>query len=215
MESHSPGTPASHLRVVIGDDADDHAEEPLHTDSVAALAVPEELPQPAYGVRAEQPGERGCWTRKANGELCGAARRADGDYCNAHSGLGVAKNPAEWSAVGAARSADSRRRRAALRLELGISRPNSLRGLLKAATFAERERIVGAALAGLDDPSPSRRTSAALALLNAVEPQPKAALQVDIPTDPDGVSALGLSQLRALAEQVGLDPSPPQAQLST
>ena len=81
--------------------------------------------------------------------------------------------------------------------------------------FAERERVADAALAGLDDPSPSRRAAAALALLNAVEPQPKAALDIDIPTDPDGVSTLGLAELRALAERVGLDPSPPQPQLST
>ena len=43
------------------------------------------LPQPVYGVRAEQPGARGCWARKRNGELCGAAHRTDSDYCNAHS----------------------------------------------------------------------------------------------------------------------------------
>jgi len=214
MESHSPGTPAPRLRVVIGDDAEERHDELLGADSTPPHS-PASLPQPVHGVRGEQPGTRGCWAVNKRGEPCGAARRAEGDFCNAHAGLGVAENPQKWSGVGAARSADSRRRRAALRLELGISRPNSLRGLLKARAFVEQERVVDAAFAGLDDPSPSKRASSALALLNAVEPQPKAALQVDVPTDPDGVSALGLSQLRALAEQVGLDPSPPQGQLST
>lgn len=75
--------------------------------------------------------------------------------------------------------------------------------------------MADAALDGINDPSPSKRASSALALLNAVEPVPKAQLSVDVPTDPDGVSALGLSELRALAEQVGLDPSPPPALGST
>jgi hypothetical protein len=148
---------------------------------------------------------------KRDGTNCGAARRADGDYCNAHSGLGVAKNPAEWSVIGRERSADSRRRRAALRLELGITRQSSIRGLLKAAVHVERERVVAAALSPIGDPKlgSAAKQRAALALLDAVEPQPKAALDLPLDDlDPEGVAALGLRELRQLAERVAPLPLP-------
>jgi len=77
-----------------------------------ALEAPKELPQPRYATRADSPGARGCWALKRDGEHCGAARRADSDFCNAHepSAGGVASSPAEWSLRGRAASVASRRR---------------------------------------------------------------------------------------------------------
>ena len=207
MSDASRDRPVRHLRAVL-EPANDGGEQ-LPTDSLPTHSELSALPQPAWGVRAEQPGPRGCWARKANGDLCGAAPRRGEDFCNAHSGLGVAKNPAEWSVIGRERSAESRAERAALRLELGITRPDSIRGMLRARVWAARERVASAALAGLDSESPSARSRSALALLDAVEPQPKAALSLPLPSNPEGVEGMGLAELRAVAERLGLDPSPP------
>jgi hypothetical protein len=81
--------------------------------------------------------------------------------------------------------------------------------VLKAAVFAEAERVAAAALAGIDADSVTARSKAALALLDAVDPQPKAAeLTISEDLDAEGIASMGLAQLRALAQQVGIDPSP-------
>ena len=201
----SEGTEQPRLRVVVT-----NATEGLEVEPVVADSPQEEPKAPVYGVRADSPGPRGCWALKRDGNPCGAARRADGDYCNAHSGLGVAKNPAQYAPLARAASAENRRRRAALRATLGITRPESVRGLLKAAVFVERERVVSAAMAPLRDPDAgsAAKQRAALALLDAVEPQPKAAeLTLTAELDPEGIASMGLSELRLLAERVA--PMPP------
>jgi len=88
--------------------------------------------------------------------------------------------------------------------------------VLKAAVWADAERVAAAALAGIDAPSATARSKAALALLDAVDPQPKAAeLTVTADLDAEGIASMGLEQLRALASQVGLDPSPPSLSPAT
>lgn len=162
----------------------------------AELARPvDSPPEPAYGTRGDSPGPRGCWAVKSSGEPCGGAKRRDGDYCNAHSGKGIAANPAEWAPIGRAAATEARTRRAALRATLGITRPNSIRGTLRAHAFVERERIATAALAPLrgDDPVAAHR--AALAILDAVEPVTRVELVRELPDDP---SELGLAELEAL-----------------
>jgi len=70
--------------------------------------------------------------------------------------------------------------------------------------FAEAERIAAAALAPLSDPeaSSATRSKTALAILDAVDPPLKAELELSTPLDAEGISSLGLAQLRALASQV-------------
>jgi hypothetical protein len=80
--------------------------------------------------------------------------------------------------------------------------------VLKAAVFADAERVAAAALSGIDAENPATRSKAALALLDAVDPQPKAELVITEDLDAEGIAGMGLAQLRALAERVGLDPSP-------
>lgn len=159
---------------------------------------------PAHSTRGTAPGQRGCWALNKQGEPCGAARRADSDYCNAHSGFGVAEDPAKWAVIGAAVNAENRRRRATLRLALGGTRLSTPRGILKAAVFADGDAVVRAALAGATDPSLplAQRSRHALALIDAVDPPVQASLELTLPTDPDGVNQLGLAELEALAEQV-------------
>jgi len=73
--------------------------------------------------------------------------------------------------------------------------------------FAERERVVGAALAGAVDPTIplGDRAKHALRLLDAVDPAVKVGVKVDSPIDPDGIDSLGLAELEALALQAGID----------
>jgi len=200
-------TDAPRLHVVI-ERSTVEAEAVAGTVGTLADSAQEAVSQPAYGVRADERGPRGCWALKRDGTPCAAPSRRDADYCAAHSGLGVAKSPADWAAIGTKASAESRRRRATLRLALGRAGVSTPRGVLRAAVFAEAERVAAAALAGLEAENLTARSKAALALLDAVDPPVSAELSVDLPSDPSGVSSMGLEQLRALAERVGIDPSP-------
>ena len=198
----APHDPPRHLSAVPAATPDG---EPVPADSVQ-----EAVKLPVYGVRADSPGPRGCWAlRSRDLQPCAAAKAADSDYCTAHSGRGVAADPAAWSRKGAAVAAENRRRRATLRLALGQVRMNTPRGVLRAAVFAEAERVAAAALDGALDPalSSASRSQAALRLIDAVDPPLRAELTMPLPTDPDGVSALSLSQLDALALQVGISDS--------
>jgi hypothetical protein len=161
-------------------------------------------PAPRYGVRGPTQGPRGCWAVNKRGDPCSAAKRNDGDYCNAHSGVGIAEDPARYQHLARAASAENRRRRAVLRATLGISSSDSPRGLLKAAVFVERERVVAAALAGATDPTVplAQRSRHALALLDATDPLATASVELPLPDTPEGVAGLGLRELEALAEQV-------------
>ena len=140
------------------------------------------------------------------GEPCGAARRADGDYCNAHSGHGVAEDPAKWAVVGAARNNEIRRRRATLRLALGPTRLKTPRGMLKASVYAQSEAVVMAALSPIDDPSAtsSQRHQAAMALIREVEPTARLEVSAALPDNPEGVEGLSLTALLQLAEAHGI-----------
>ena len=160
--------------------------------------------QPAYGTRGSEPGPRGCWAVKADGTPCGAARRRDGDFCTAHSGLGVAADPAAFGAIGTKASAEARTRRAELRASLGITRPNTIRGTLRAHAFVERERIARAAIAPIHGDDPVAAHRAALAILDAVEPAERVELAVSLPADEAGISALSLRELELLESRGAL-----------
>ena len=151
---------------------------------------------------------RGCWALNKLGEPCGAARRAEGDYCNAHSGIGISANPQHWGPIGGAIARENRTRRAILRTELGLTRPNTLRGSMKAQAYVARERIAARVIGAiLDDSTPPERAARlGLDLIEAVDPQATATLTM--PTDAEGVGSLSLSQLMAVGERMGI-PLPP------
>lgn len=189
------------------------AAEPADLDAAPLAETQEAVPLelPAHSTRGAAPGPRGCWALNRRGEPCGAARRAAGDYCLAHSGGGVAANPAEWSKVGAARSAEVRRRRATLRLALGPTRLQTPKGLLRAAVFADAERVAAAALDGAVAPEVpvQSRAAHALKLIELVEPTVRAEVSMALPSTPEGVAELSLSQLLSIAEENGIAlPSP-------
>ena len=171
------------------------------------LADSQEEPKaPAWSVRGDAPGPRGCWALNKHGDPCGAPRRNSGDYCGAHSGLGVASDPKGHSRIGVTRSAESRRRRADLRLAIGVSRLNTPRGVLAAETFASAERIAGRVVGAILDPQtpPVQAARLGIELVNAVDPQVTATLTQSVPTDPEGVAKLTTSQLLSLGEQMGI-----------
>lgn len=178
--------------------------EPL-ADSAQGVSLP------AWSTRGSAPGPRGCWALNKHGDPCGSARRAEGDYCNAHSGLGVAEDPAKWAAVGSSKAVENRRRRAMLRTTLGITRSSTPRGVLKALAYVEAERIAGRVVGAVLDPAVPSATAARLGLdlLQAVDPPVEATLTASIPTTPEGVADLSLTQLLTLGEQMGIPlPSP-------
>jgi hypothetical protein len=162
--------------------------------------------QPMYSTRGTEPGLRGCWAVSKAGSPCAAPRRGDSEYCNSHSGYGVAEDPAKWGQIGATKYGEIRRRRATLRLALGQVRLNTPRGVLRASAFAQAEAIAAAALSPISDPAASsmQRHSAALALLREVEPQAQLEVSTPLPATPEGVRELSLSALLSIAEEHGI-----------
>ena len=86
---------------------------------------------------------------------------------------------------------------------------NTPRGVLAAETFLSAERIAGRVVGAVLDPAVPAATAARLGidLINAVDPQVTATISTEIPTDPEGVSKLGFSQLLAVGQSMGLVPS--------
>jgi hypothetical protein len=169
--------------------------------------------QPKWGTRAESPGPRGCWALTKAGRHCAAGAVSGGEFCSAHSGLGIAASPAEHSRVGVKRSAESRRARADLRLVLGTTRLDTPRAALRAAAIVNAERLAASTIAAALDPelSPAQRVRACLDVIEAADPKVSAVATITGEFDPEQAS---LGQLMALAEQQGISldrPSLPPA----
>jgi hypothetical protein len=166
-------------------------------------ALPTAPQQPFHGTRGAAPGPRGCWAIASHGSPCAAARRADSDFCNAHSGIGVAANPKGFAAKGLEQSRINRRRRADLRLALGITRKDSPRSALKAAVGLSKERLAWRAVdAALDPSMPSEKAvPAVLSLINEVDPQAELTLST---ADSSAIHSLSLDEALALARAEGL-----------
>jgi hypothetical protein len=183
--------------VPVEDDAELAGEE------VVVAARQDELPQPFHSTRSDVAGPRGCWALNKHGEPCGAGRRSDSDFCNAHSGIGVSADPRAYQPL--AREAKRRNAeiRASMRMVLGNTRPTSPRGHLKARAFADAERIAARAVNGaLDDPR------LALALIREVDPPAQVEVSLAMPQTMEEVERLSPMDLLALAAQLGMQPSP-------
>lgn len=189
-----------------GRGADPHTQSAKLTPSQStdSTGLPAEPQQPFHGSRGSEPGHRGCWALNTRGDPCGAARRGDSDFCNAHSGVGVAANPKGFAAKGLEAANRNRRRRADLRIALGVTRPNSPRGLLKLAVNREAERLAWRAVDAALDPSvPSEKAiPAVLSLIEAVDPQAQIELSTALPEG--GVKAMSLDELVSFAEANGI-----------
>jgi hypothetical protein len=175
------------------------SDEPSGTE----LALPAVLAQPFHGTRGTTPGPLGCWAVKRDGQPCRAAQIKGSDFCSAHSGLGIASDPSGHSPRGVKASAESRRRRAELRLVIGRTRPSSPRSALKALANVNAERLAGRAVSAALDPEVRPDTAAKLALeiIEATDPKDQATLTVSGSIDP---STATLSELMSFAEAHGI-----------
>lgn len=162
-----------------------------------------ELAQPKWGTRADSPGPRGCWALTKAGRRCAAAVRADGDFCNAHSGVGVAADPAKHSPAGSKRAAEVRRTRADLRLVLGHTRMDTPRQALRALAIVNAERLAGTTISAALDPSvlPERRARLALDIIEAADPKVSTVATLTGEVDMEQAT---LGQLLALAQERGI-----------
>jgi len=186
--------------------ADPHAQSAKLTseaEPTAELALPASPSQPFHGSRGDAPGPLGCWAVKRDGQPCRAAAAKGGDFCSAHSGLGISADPAAHSPAGIRASAESRRRRAELRLVIGRTRPSSPRSVLKALANVNAERLAGRAVSAALDPEVRPDTAAKLALeiIEATDPKDQATLTVSGSIDP---STATLSELMSFAEAHGI-----------
>jgi hypothetical protein len=106
-----------------------------------------------------------------------------------------------------------RRRQAALRIQLGITRSNTPRGVLRALAFVEAERIAGRVVGAVLDPRTPADRAARLGmdLIDAVDPQATLTATASMPSTPEGVADLSLSQLLTIGQEMGIPlPTPPQ-----
>jgi hypothetical protein len=168
------------------------------------ILPPEGPQQPRWGTRADSPGPRGCWALTKAGRACASIRRADSDFCNAHSGRGVAADPAAHSRIGVARSAEVRRTRADLRLVIGSQRLDTPRAALRAAAILNAERLAGTTIAAALDPdlATERRARLALDIIEAVDPKQTSVMTVSGEIDPQNAS---LGELLRFAEAHQID----------
>lgn len=180
----------------------DAGDEPLEATLTAPVDAP---PQPVHSVRSETQGARGCWAISTRtGQPCGAAARRGEDYCNAHSGVGVASDPRAHMPLAHEARRENLRVRAEMRLALGSTRPNSPRAILRARANADAERLADAAVRdGL------KNGALALKVIREVDPAPEVTVRAELPTSVEELEGLSLSQLMALAERHGINPSRP------
>jgi hypothetical protein len=172
------------------------------TDPTRLLGPAPDLQEPFHGTRGLVPGPMGCWAVKKDGQPCRAAVIRGRDFCSAHSGLGISENPKAFSPSGIAASAEKRRKRAELRLVLGITRPSSARSTLRALVGLNAERLAGRAVDAALDPSlsPRERVDLSLRLIEAAEPKQQITASIEGSIDP---STASFSELLSFAEGRG------------
>jgi hypothetical protein len=139
-----------------------------------------------------------------DGKPCHAAGRNDGDFCNAHSGIGVSADPSANGIKGAAANQARRERRAELKLLLGSTNVNTPKGAMRAAMLMEAERLVSKVLreALAPDGDGLKQSDLILRMMEMVEPKQEASLTV--PLDSAQLAEMGLRDLMALADAYGI-----------
>ena len=174
-------------------------------------AAQEEPKAPAHGTRGTARGLRGCWAVNKRGEPCAAPSLKERDYCSAHLGLGISRDPAAYSKLGGEAASRKAAQRAELRLVLGVDRRSSPRRILQAQTALRAAEISGRIVDAVVDPKVRPEVAARLGLdlIDAVDPATTLTLTASMPSDLDGLNGLSLSQLQALAETNGLSEALP------
>lgn len=176
------------------------------------------LPQPAYGMRGTEPGPRGCWALNVRGEPCGSFKTRATDFCSAHSGLGIGKDPARYSPIAHEARREQLAHRAQLRLVMGDRGRLGPRAVLREQANVHAARLAGRAIHAALSPEVEDAKAGALALrvIEAAEPRDQSTLTL---TAEQAVEEMSLGELIAFAQANGLDvgslgetpPTPPQA----
>lgn len=167
------------------------------TSEALVLAVPESAKIPDGSTFYEGPDDRRCRLVRADGRRCGATRMRAYGLCPAHAGQ--APDIAALSAAGN----EARARKRAARVSLGISARRAATPL-QAARVAAQSRANDFADAVVNEPldritEPIAKQRAAIAALELLYPQATLRVEVDMPSDEQGVEALGWSEMQQLA----------------
>ena len=169
-----------------------HSDEAEH---VGAEVIVLALPQPKHSVRADRPGVRGCWAiSKRTNEPCGSPAAHGGEFCAAHSGLGIAADPQRYVPLAHQARKRNLEIRATMRHLIGDIGRTSPRQVLRAAVIAQAEPLVGRAVnAALSSEVPDDRAGKlALELIREVDPAVKAevSLSASMPQSEEQVDAM-------------------------
>jgi hypothetical protein len=180
----------------------------------------DQLPQPAFGKRGSEPGPRGCWGVNNRGEPCGSFVTRDSDYCSAHRGLGLGRDPRGYSQVGHAARRRQLAARAQLRMVMGDRGRIGPRTLLREEVNRNAQRLVGRAVGAALNPETDDAKAAGIAmrLIETADPPAQATLEISGPLTEDALKEMSLSQLIAYADAQGIDwrtrpeddPTPPE-----
>lgn len=194
------GRVPSHLQVGTAEQ-----DEPVEAVEAEVVDDPEPLSLPVHSTRGEAPGARGCWaiSRRAGGAPCGAAPIRGTDFCAAHTGLGIAADPAAYQPLAIEQRRENLRVQAQVRAVLGVTRTDSPRALLKAKVYAQRERIVDTAIEGA-----LKDGRLAMRVIDAVDPPIQATFTGDVELSEESVARMPLSELMTLASSLGIQTPP-------
>jgi hypothetical protein len=149
-----------------------------------------------------------CRVTFPDGHRCGATRVRAYGVCIVHAGGGGFIDPKEMSRKALAVKLARRERRELL--GIGPRRAASARQIARVHAIERAEQLAAALVDGpLDDESLGsiERQQAALRAIDATFPLASVSAELSIPSDADGVAAMGWSEMRALAAQLLEDSS--------
>lgn len=161
-------------------------------------------PLPEGATLYEGPDDHRCRVIKADGTRCNGTRSLKlGGRCPGHGGAGIARSP-EHARQASKAAAVERTRRAEARIHLGVSARRAASPLQAARVRAQMraDELAAAIVDGpLDDAEMSAlaRQGAAIKAVEVLYPQTSVHLDVDVPTDEEGVQSMGWQQMQALA----------------
>jgi hypothetical protein len=172
------------------------AQEHVEVDGVQLPAV-HRVPE---GATLVEPGSS-CRVVRPDGSRCGAVPTRLYGVCISHLGGGAQ----DWAALAAAGHRGKTRLKMQRRL-LGVSthRGGSARQMARVAALNRAADVAEALLAPLDDTDLGSlsRQAAAVRILDATEPIQHASVEVELPSEADGVQGLSWQDMQALAARL-------------
>lgn len=165
------------------------------------LSVPAIHRIPAGATRATEPSTR-CQVLKPDGERCGASATKVYGICVVHAGGGGPADITVFSQQG--RDAQARMKVQRKLLGVGAVRVGSPRQRARIRAAARADEIAEALVDGVLDAElpPLVRQQAVVRILDETEPLQLTTVEVELPTDAAGVSAMGWAQMQQLAAQL-------------